>query len=434
MAFAFIGVMMTFFKNEKIKQIGNILCGFGLIFIGLEFMGNAFKTPEINEFVQKIFENISFPLLLIISGALFTALIQSSSAATGVFITMVGTGALTMDNALFLVLGSNIGTCITAGIASMGASENARRTALIHLLFNLFGSIVFAIFIWIFRAQSVVLLQSLNLTTEMQLAVFHIVFNVTTTLILVPFIKQIVYIATKIIPDKKQDEEVMHLKYVDDRLLKTPHIALAQVKSEITYMATLAQESLALSFEAMEGKSDPETGNEILSRENVIDFTNNSLAKYLVKLSALVSQSDERIIGAYFHVINDIERIGDHAENFYEITVKMKREGLNFSDEAVKEIMEMYGKVFRMFEIALEAFDNTDASHLSQLTAIENEVDRLKSFLSSQHFLRMAAGNCTIEHSPYFYSTIVGLERVADHLVNVGYSILNPTGSQKQNG
>jgi len=417
MAFAFIGVMMTFIKNDKVKNIGGMLCGLGIIFVGLEFMGSAFNNEEIKAFVQKIFENISFPLLLIVAGALFTALIQSSSAATGVFITMVGTGALTMDNALFLVLGSNIGTCITAALAAMGASVNAQRTALIHLLFNLIGSLIFTIFIWIFRSQAVAILGGFGLTYEMQLAVFHIVFNVVTTLILVPFIKQIVYIATKIIPDKKKPEsEELKLKYVDDRLLKTPHIALMQVKSEISYMASLAKDNIESSFVAMSGNGAPELGLEISERERIVDFTNHSLAKYLVKLSGLVSQADEQVIGTYFHVINDLERIGDHAENFYEITVKMKREGLRFSDEAVKEIMEMYDKVFHMFEIALEAFDNNDSSHLQQLTAIENEVDRLKSFLSSQHFLRMAAGNCTIEHSPYFYSTIVGLERVADHL------------------
>ncbi len=432
---AFVGVMMTFFNKERVKQIGGILCGFGLIFVGLDVMGMAFDPdthPEIIKFFSELFETIDFPLLLILVGTAFTALIQSSSAATGIFIMMVGTGALTLDCALFLVLGSNIGTCITAVLACLGANTNAKRTALIHLSFNVIGTVIFTIFLWIFRSGAVGLLQGMISKPEMQLAWFHVIFNVTTTLILLPFIKQLVAFATKVIPDKKGKEETqMQFKYVDDLLLKTPPVALMQVKKEIEYMASLASENISKSLAALE-KTTADNEKEIHDKEAIIDFTNTELTQYLIKLSALVDSAAEKTIGAYFHVLNDIERIGDHAENFQKIALQMQESGLQFSETAQAELKAMGEKVLRMFEISGEAFDDMDKSRLVELTKLENEVDNMKRELSASHFARLAEGSCKIEASAYFFSAVAGLERVADHLVNVGYSILNPTGSQSQ--
>ena len=430
---AFVGVMMTFFKGDKLKQIGEILCGFGLIFVGLDLMGSAFdNNVQIVNFFSNLFAQISFPLLLILFGAVFTGIIQSSSAATGIFITMVGVGALTVENALFLVLGSNIGTCVTAALASIGATENAKRTALIHLTFNVIGSIAFAIFLWIFKDLAVSLLQGmLPNNPQMQLAWFHVIFNVTTTLLLLPFIKQLVQFAKFVIPDKPKAEETRQFKFVDDRFLKTPPIAMMQVKKEIEYMISLAKENIENSFEAIFTGSD-KNGKEIYENESVIDFTNHGLSKYLIKLSPLVAAGDEKTIGSYFHVLNDVERIGDHAENFHEMGVQMENESIRFSETALGEIKMMKEKISRMFEIASEAFERTDGAHLNALTALENEVDEMKRSLSANHFERLADGKCKVEHSAYFFSTIAGLERVADHLINVGYSVLNPTGSQSE--
>ncbi len=430
MALAFIGVMMSFFKKDKVKQIGGILCGFGLIFVGLDLMGSSLKKcDDLNEFFKDLFTKIDFPLLLIVFGALFTALIQSSSAATGIFISMVGSGALSLDLALFLVLGSNIGTCITAVLACMGAGVNAKRAALIHLSFNLIGTVIFTAIIWPLQAQVVTWLSKIPGGTQMQLAWFHVIFNVTTTLMLLPFVKQLVTMATKAIPEKKADEEIYRLKYVDERLLTTPPVAIMQVKKEVEYMADLAKENLEKAFAAMSGTAN-DYENAIAEKENVINFTNKTLTRFLIKLSPLVNNRNEKSIGAYFHVLNDLERIGDHAENFGEIASEMQKNGLAFSETAAAELQTMQEKVLRMFEIAVETFDDANASRLGELTALENEVDGLKRALTANHYTRLAEGDCAIELSPYFSSTVAGLERVADHLVNVGYSILNPTGSQ----
>lgn len=432
-ALAFVGVMMMFFSNEKVKQIGGILCGFGLIFVGLDVMGGAFKNNvELINFFQNIFVKVNFPLLLVILGAVFTAIIQSSSAATGIFITMVGVGALGLDNALFLVLGSNIGTCITAVLASIGANENSKRTAFIHLAFNVIGSVIFTALIWVFKTQAVAILEAITPAREMQLAWFHVIFNVTTTLILLPFINQLVALAEFVIKDKPQtDSENRQLKYVDERLLKTPAIAMMQVKKEMEYMASLTKENIERSFIAMDGDAESYTA-EIVEREAVIDFTNHSLTKFLVQLSVLVDASDEKKIGAYFHVLNDLERIGDHAENFYQIGLQMQGSGLAFSQAALDEIAQMKAVVLEMFEISKDAFEQGNSARLDELTVLENKADKLKKDLSASHYARLAEGNCKVELSPYFTSTVAGLERVADHLVNVGYSVLNPTGSQSE--
>lgn len=427
-AFAFIGVMMTFFSKEKIKQIGNVICGLGLVFIGLDLMSAAFDSQTMKDLFISVFSAIEFPLLLIICGILVTALIQSSSAVTGLVIIMVGSGALPIDNALFIVLGSNIGTCITAILASIGTSTNAKRTAFIHLAFNVIGTIIFTTFIWIFKDLAVTLITSLPLKAEMQIAFFHLIFNVTTTLILLPFIKQLVSLAELVIRDKKAEEH-RSLKYLDKRLLKTPSIALAQVKKEVEYMASVAKENTYKSFYALK-TGNGEYDADIAENEAIIDFTNNELTKFLIELSSVMSGEEEKVIGSYFHVLNDLERVGDHSENFLEISTQMKEEGLAFSQMAINDIETMYNKVYEMFDIAMTAFDNPKTEDLNKVDALEEEVDNLKKTLSANHFTRLSKGECKVELSAYYFSVLAGYERVADHLVNIGWSIVNPTGDQ----
>ena len=426
---AFIGVMMTFIKNDKVKNIGSILCGLGIIFIGLDLMSAAFAGEEINTFFRNIFKVVDFPLLLILIGIIFTAIIQSSSAATGVVIIMVGEGALTLESAMFIVLGSNIGTCITALIAGIGTNVNARRTAIMHLSFKVVGMIIFTALLWPLASSIATLLRSLVPTPQMQVAWFHVCFNVLNTFILLPFIKYFVKFAETVVKDKKSADEQRKLKYVDDLLLKTPPIALMQTKKEIEYMISLAKENLVLSKDVI-FTGDKELSLAIAENEKIIDFTNKALTKFLIKLSPLVSSGDERVLGSYFHVLNDVERIGDHAENFYEIGQQMKDEELNFSDIAKAEISNMFDEVLKMFDVAVDVFNNLAIGRLNELGEKENVVDGLKKSLNHGHVQRLATGSCKTELSAYFFSTVSGLERVADHLINVGYSTINPTGSQ----
>ena len=436
---AFAGVMMGFFKSEKIKLAGLLCSGLGLIFVGLEVMSSeqAFGNPLVEDLFTNVFKTINFPLLLIFVGVIFTALIQSSSAATGVVITMVGTGVLPLELALFIVLGANIGTCVTALLASVGANANSKRVALIHFTFNVIGTILFTALIWIFKEPAVNLLVSMfpgsdPMSLQMRVSVFHVIFNVTTTALLIPFTKYLVKYSCLVIKDKKETEETVTLKYVDDRLLSTPPIALMQVKKEMDYMLSLVEENMNLSFEAM-GNGTLTSGGKIRSNEAVIDFTNGALTKFLIKLSANASESDERVIGSYFHVLNDLERIGDHAENFYEIGEEMLGKKIEFSEIGRSDIKKMRDVILEMLIISKDAFENLNKSRLSELVVLEDSVDTMKKELTANHFARLAEGNCSMEVSPYYSSAISGLERVADHLVNVGYSIINPIGSEKEN-
>ena len=436
---AFAGVMMSFFKSEKAKLAGLLCSGLGLIFVGLNIMSSeaAFGNPLVENMFTEIFKRIDFPLLLILVGVVFTALIQSSSASTGVVITMVGTGVLPLDLALFIILGANIGTCVTALLACVGANANSKRVAFTHFIFNVIGTAVFTAIIWIFKEPIVNLLVSVfpgsdPMSLQMRVSLFHVIFNVTTTCLLLPFVKQLVNFSSAIIKDKKDISEDLTFKFVDERLLTTPPVALMQVKKEIDYMMSLVEENINLSFGAMNTGSK-ENSEQIIKNETIIDFTNSELTKYLIKLSANVEASDEKIIGSYFHVINDLERIGDHAENFYEIGIEMKKRNISFSELGRKGIKTMGDTVVEMFALSKEAFENLQKDKLSELTRLEESVDGMKKELIANHFTRLAEGNCKVEVSPYFSSVVVGLERVADHLVNVGYSIVNPTGSQKEN-
>ena len=433
---AFAGVMMGFFKKERIKIAGLLFSGLGLIFVGLNIMSSeqAFGNPLVESMFQNIFSVINFPLLLIFVGVIFTALIQSSSAATGVVITMVGTGILPLELALFIILGANIGTCVTALLASVGASANAKRVALIHFTFNVIGTVLFTAVVWVFKGPMVNALVSLfpgtdPMALQMRVSFFHVIFNVTTTCVLLPFVSQLVQYSCRIIKDKKEIEAEHSLKFIDDRLLTMPPVALMQVKKEIDYMFSLVKDNISLSFEAM-SQGNTAKADVIFKNEAIIDFTNGALTRFLIKLSPSVEQSDEQVIGSYFHVLNDLERIGDHAENFYEIAAEMSAKKISFSEKARKDIGAMCDKVTQMLILAKDAFDNLNRAELPDLAALENEVDTMKKELTASHFARLAEGDCSMDVSPYYSSAVAGLERVADHLVNVGYSIVSPIGSQ----
>ncbi len=436
---AFAGVMMGFVKKEKVQIAGSLCSGLGIIFVGLNIMSSsdAFGNALVKEMFTGIFAAIDFPLLLVIVGIIFTALIQSSSAATGIVITMVGARVLELDLALFIVMGANIGTCVTALLASIGGTTNAKRVALIHFTNNTIGAVFFTVLVWIMRPQTVAVLNAIfpnddPMSLQMRVSLFHVIFNVTTAALLLPFVKQLVSFSEKVIRDKVVEEKKHSLRFVDEHLLAAPSAAMVQTKREIDYMLSLAEENIRLSLHAICTGSD-ENGEKINENEDIIDFTNSAMTAFLIKLSgAKISTNDEATVGAYFHVLNDLERIGDHAQNFYELSQEMKAKGLDYSQTAKEEIASMCDAVIEMFAVAKDVFENLNRTRLPELTDYENKVDDMKKTLTANHFARLSNNDCSVTHSPYYTSTIVGLERVADHLVNVGYSIKNPTGSQKE--
>ncbi|MCM1367861.1 MAG: Na/Pi cotransporter family protein [Roseburia sp.] len=441
---AFIGVAMTMFsKNDTVRKLGSAISGLGLMFVGLSFMSSALKGSDtLTQGLQTVFTKVDFPLLLIFIGIVFTALFQSSTAMTALVVTMaaptyingaVGAPIIPMQSALFIILGTNIGTCVTAILAAFGASTNAKRTAVIHLLFNAIGTIIFTVFIWVFKDGVVWLFGKMSSSAQMQVALFHVIFNLLTTLMLLPFIKQLTRFASFVVREKRGGEdEAPHMYYIDERFLQTPPIAVAQVKREVDHMGEMAKANLRRAMTAVLTQ-DLSEHEKVERDEQRINFINKGVSKYLIKLSSRsLTRSDEKFVGSLHHVVNDIERIADHADDFMGYAREMKENDCSFTQGAIDELEDMYDKVMAMFDEALFIFENNAVGKLNGFSAREEEVDMTKRLLGYNHIRRLNAGGCTVESGTYFYAITNALERIADHLTNIAFSIKSPSGSQRE--
>ena len=428
---AVIGVVLMFIKKEKIKNIGEILAGLGLLFFGLSTMSKSIGAPGdgLYEGIKSFFGAIDFPLLLMVIGALATALFQSSSATSGIAIAMVSTGALGFNDAIYLVLGGTIGTVITTLIATIGSGVNAKRTGIICLIIRVFTGFAALAIYWplatIFDLETI--LPNIFGSPALAVAMFLVVYNVVFMLLILPFVQVFVKLSEKLVKDKEEEKMAKAIKYIDRHLINTPSIAMMQVKKEIINMMELAYDNIKLGYKRIIDQ-DPSNDKVIIETEDKIDYINNKLTDFMIDLTHTVSIDEEKVLGSYFHVVNDVERIGDHAYNFYEQSLKMVDKDLNFSETAKKEFEEMFHVIDKMFALAFAIFDNGTRVNLKKLHDLEDKTDELKNKLSSAHYERIQKNLCKMENSPFYTTLVSELERVADHLVNVGYSIVNPTG------
>lgn len=429
----FIGIMMSMLlKNEKLVNIGNILAGLGLIFVGLEFISTYAKlimfvdgNPDApHAWVKTIFQGEHFPLLLILIGIILTALVHSSSTITSLMVVLASINVLTFDNALFLALGANIGTCITSIMSSAGTHVNAKRTAIVHLLFNFFGCIIFIAPLWIWKSQIMTLFASMSGDVGQQIAIFHTLFNVVTTLILMPFSQYVVKLACLIVRDKKDPaDDRFKFAYIDDRLLNTPPVAVGNIKNEIIRMSAFAKDNINLAMDMLlEGNAD--NAEKIRSNEEVINYLNKAITAYLTKLMGKdLSDEDDKKVGSYYHVVSDVERIGDYAENIMEYAQRLKKEELNFSEDAKKELENAVSIVNELYECAIAAFDKRDVSRLEEVDLVEQKIDELSEDLEMRHIERVKEGKCSAPLGSIYLQTVSNLERVGDHITNVAFSI-----------
>lgn len=429
---AFIGVILMFFKKEKIKNIGEICCGLGLLFFGLSTMSGAIEgNTDLLEGISNLFAAVDFPLLLVLIGCLFTALVQSSSANAGVVIVLLGQGAISLENGFYLVIGGTIGTIITTFIATIGSTADTKRVAVSALMTRIISAIIAIAIIWplenLAGAPISNFFRSVFGNDSFALAMFLVIYNIIFVGIQLPFGKIIVKFATLLVKDKAMEKQQSAIKFIDMHLINTPSIAMMQVKNEIINMMELSYENYKNGYlRLMNG--DESNDQNIIDIEDKIDYINSTVSNFLIALTNKVSQEDEVILGSYFHVINDIERIGDHAYNFYEMSISMKENDLNFSEIANQEMGEMNDVILKMFDLALNIFKTLNKGCLKELHELEDVTDKLKGSLSAKHFERITKNQCTNELSPYYSTLISELERVADHLVNIGYSIVDPTG------
>ena len=426
---AVIGVILMFFKNEKLKSIGEILAGLGLLFFGLSTMSKTINNnTDIINAVQSFFgANWMIPPLLMLVGALVTALFQSSSATSGIAIAMVSGGALGFNSAIYIVLGGTIGTVITTLIATIGSGVNAKRTGIICLIIRIFTGLVALAIYWPLQGILGNALLTMFGSEALAVAMFLVIYNVVFMLLVLPFVQVFVKLSEKLVKDKDEEKMKKALKYIDKHLLNTPSIAMMQVKKEIINMMELSHENMQRGFKRII-EQDASNDKLIIETEDKVDYINNKLTDFMIELTHTVSIDEEKVLGSYFHVVNDVERIGDHAYNFYEQSIKMVDKDLAFSDTAKKEFQEMFDVIEKMFVLAFAIFDNGTRVNLRKLHDLETKTDELKNQLSSAHYERIQKNTCKMENSPFYTTLVSELERVADHLVNVGYSIVNPTG------
>ena len=436
-AFAFVGVMIIFTtSNETLNKIAPFLIGFGMLFIGMEVMemaiGGADSTLSIQ--LSQIFKYdiMQNPILLVILGIVFTGIIQSSTAATGVFIAFLATGVITnIDQSFFLVMGANIGTCTDGIMASLTTNANGKRIALFHLLTSIIGTIVFLIILIVFRMPIVNLFENMFPDSpQFSLATFNLVYNVIYTLVLLIFLDPLVNLVTRMVKDKQQQLE--ELAYIDESFLKTPSVAIEQALKEIYDMAILAKENINRAFAALiyEDMSEIKT---IADVEYRIDFLTTKLTSFFIKISSVnQSADDERLIGGLHHVTTDIERLGDNAVLLAKEASYMKGTDAKFLEQTKDELNEIHGLINEMSDLAFDTFTNRKTEDFRKISNLHKKIKKLISATRAEHVVRLSSEMYPVEVSKSIYSVLFSLQRISDHVVNVAFSIRSTTGSKKE--
>lgn len=431
--FAGIGAFVNAFaKKDTVKKVGGIMAGFGMLFVGLSMMSGSMESFAELDTVKNFLAKITNPILLVLIGAVITAIIQSSSVMTSVAITMVFTGLISLDQGIYLTMGSNIGSCVVAIIAGITSGTNAKRTALIHLTFNVFGVVVFMLVGMAIRLGSKGAVTFGTLFEDMfpgvpqtQLAMFHTIFNVATVIIVLPITKLFVKFVTKVIPDKKKKEdEKHHFKYLDEHFLSTPPIAVAQVRNEVLYMAEKAMANLNISLDTI-CSLDLSRAEQFKENEEYINFLNKGITKFNVKLAKLdLSNEDSKYTSTVFKTVTDFERVGDYAENIMEYAEKLQASESAFSPDAQEEIKKLQGVVGELYQKIMQIYSTQDTTAFREAYVLEETIDRLTEHMSNMHIERLAEGTCTADVGALYLALTSNVERIADHFINVADGLL----------
>jgi len=418
-----IGAFFAMFsKSEGKKDIGEILIGFGVLFVGLDFMSSAIEPYSSSPIFSTAFSVLGKnPILGIVAGAVVTAIIQSSSASVGILQTLAINGIVNWNSAIFITLGQNIGTCVTALLSSAGANRTAKRAALIHLLFNSVGTILFGLVMYF------VFLFDRNLAnseiTSVQISIFHSVFNITNTILLYPFAGALVKISGLIIkddPEEKHDDDLKNvLRHLDDRILESPSFAVENAVKEVVRMGDITLENLRRAVDSLLN-NDKKEAEKVFEQEGVIDTLDTMITGYLIKIANLsLTEKQQLVVNHMFNTVSNIERVGDHAENIAEITVKKCDSNLKFSKEAYRELQEISEAAMASFENAMMARSSENIEYARKVAHLEDEVDNLEEELRERHISRLAGNLCGSEQGVLFIDMLVNLERISDHAMNI---------------
>jgi len=417
-----LGVIFIFFGRKKTyKQIGEFVLGFGLLFMGMNYMSDAMKPlREIPQFTQLMVDLQHNPILGVFAGFLLTAIVQSSSATIGILQALASQGLIPIEAALPILFGDNIGTCITAILASIGANLTAKRAALIHLTFNVIGTIIFLIIL-----QPVTgIIKLISLDPVRQIANAHALFNITNTIIQLPFAGLLVAFVTRMLPGKVEDDPTK-LIYLDERILETPSVAVVQIIKEIIRMGEMARANTKKAIDAILN-NDEKLIEEVYADEKVINSLERKITEYLLAVShKAISPEQSKRVAALFNTVHDVERIGDHAENLVELAQFKIDNKIVFSNTAVKELKEIFSIVDKALETALYALQNDDKEKVKEVDRYENMVDELRDSLRENHIRRLNNNECSVNAGVIFLDIVTNLERIADHGVNIA-GIVSP--------
>ena len=421
-----IGIVIYMFSNKpKHKNIAEILIGFGILFTGMDFMKEAVKPlAGYQGFTDMLLSFGHHPILGVLMGFAITAIVQSSSASMGMLIALASQGLIPITAALPILYGENIGTCVTSLISSIGASRNARRAAIMHLTFNVLGSMIF---MFILSKPIVAIVTAIDPTdAARQIANAHTLFNILKVIVLLPFNKLIVKLALKLVPETKgeQDDDDKVVKYIDDRMIETPSIALANIIKETLRMGEKSKESLNAAMDGIVDKSK-EKIELSFKREKLINELQKSILNYLLKLSkASLNEDSRETVDALFNTVNDIERIGDHAENIAELAKDIVDLEISFSDVGIGELKDMYNKVVSTYTYALEAMRTSNVELACKVIKMEEQVDMMEKSCRANHMNRLNSSSCSIESGVIYLDIISNLERVSDHAVNIAQQVI----------
>lgn len=430
-----IGVIMVMFcKKQSIKKIGEVILGFGILFMGLSIMSDSMTAVKNSPEILNFLASLTNPFAAILVGFLITAVLQSSSATVGIILLMVSQGLLEFTICPFMILGCNIGSCVSALVASLSGKKDAKRAALIHFLFNLIGSaIFFCILLVAIKPFTNMILYISGGSLARSVANVHTLMKVLEVAMMFPFMGWIVKATYKIVPgkDATPDDEY-ELLYIGDGSMMSSTTAVRDVIREIEHMGNVAIQNLKTGMEAL-CMLDEEKMREVYQKEKYVDFLNRKITDYLVRVNEMdLPIADAGLIGALFHVVNDIERIGDHAENFADSAKMRVEEDVELSDKAKKQLQDMMDKVVTILEYSLDMFTNDNHEHMREILNLEDEIDAEEKRLQKAHVKRLTKNKCTPEAGMIFSDTVSGLERVADHATNIAFAILEPDGNDPE--
>lgn len=429
-----VGVIVTLVgKRQQSKDVAGIIIGFGILFIGMNTMSDAVYPLRESEVFKTAFVSMgSNPFLGILVGAGVTAIIQSSSASQGILLSLASAGLVPTNAAVFIIMGQNIGTCVTAILSSVGASKNAKCVGTMHLTFNIAGTIIFSILaMFLFARLDPSYGEGIiNMT---QISFIHTVFNVGTTVILMPFSGYIIKFAMKInglkaVETKSDEAELVHL---DKRMMSTPSVAVEGAKLETIRMGRIARENLSLALSTL-SDHDEEKMADVKQREFVIDKLCDSISKYLIDLCMLhLSDKDNEMVTSLLNTVSDMERVGDHAENIVELAEEMKQEGISFSDTALEELNEMSTTTLGAYDNAVKALELDDITYAVKTSFLEDQVDAMEKKLRAGHIERLSNAECSVNAGIHFIDLLGNLERVSDHAMNIAQVVLNEHRAEK---